>query len=265
MNIYNNKDFYSYFEDFSFSEPLNIVFKEKTDSTNQDAKEIGERCNSNTLVLALEQTNGKGRLNRKFFSPKGTGLYMSLLLHPEIKAENVTFLTTLAAVAVAKAIEKQTGETAFIKWVNDIYLNNKKVCGILCNSAFSSNGRPSYSVIGIGINLNTPKDGFPDDIKNTATSVFGYGTVTPALRTALVECIVNEILNGLKTDIKTHLEEYKKRSYLNGKTVSFTKDGKDITAVVTGIDDNCSLLLETQKGEKFSLFAGEVSIKQGFN
>lgn len=261
VNQNKTESFNSYFNGFSFSESLNIVFNQVTGSTNQDAKELAQQGCKNALVIALEQTNGKGRLNRNFFSPKETGLYMSLLLHPKNDVEDVTYLTTLAAVSVAKAIEKQIGEPAYIKWVNDIYLNNKKVCGILCNSAFSSSGNLSYAIIGIGINLNTPKNGFPDDIKNIATSVFGHNEVTPTLRTELVECIVNEILNGLNSGLKTHIEEYRKRSYLNGKTVTFTKEGKNITATVTGIDDDCSLLLETAQGEKISLFAGEVSVK----
>lgn len=263
MNNINITEQNGFFENFNFIKPLNVIIKQKTESTNTDAKLLAEQGNTDSLVIALEQTSGKGRLDRKFFSPVNTGIYMSLLLRPNIEDKDVTFLTSLAAVAVAKAIEKRTSKKAYIKWVNDIYINDKKVCGILCGSSFCSNGKLNYAIIGIGINLNTPKEGFPNDIKDIATSIFDNNVVTAKERTKLIECIVDEILNGLNNGIKAHLKEYKERSYLNGKTVSFFKEGKNISATVKGIDDNCNLILETKNGETISLCAGEVSVKQG--
>ena len=262
MNSIIKNEFSHYFDNFTFSKPLNLILKKETASTNTDAKKLGEESNEDALIIALRQTDGKGRLNRSFFSPSGTGLYLSLLLHPLLEAESVTFLTSLTAVAVAKAIERISNQKAYIKWVNDIYINNKKVCGILCNSAFSKDGKLSYAVIGIGININTPKNDFPDDIKDIASSVFKDTPITTAQRTELVNCIVNEILYAIDNDVKAHLNEYRERSFLKDKTVTFTKDGKVTTAKVIGIDDDCSLLLKTLDGKTVSLFAGEVSVKQ---
>lgn len=253
--------FSEYFDRFCFSKPLNIIIKNETESTNQDAKALGESGADDSLIIALKQTAGKGRLNRCFFSPSATGIYMSLLLHPDITSENTAFLTSIAAVAVASAAEKSSGVKTYIKWVNDIYQNDKKICGILCSSAFNSDKKPAYVIIGIGINLNDPENDFPEDIKNSASSLFGKKNVSAQQRTQLINDIVNRIFELIDTDIKAHLKEYKARSYLEGKTVSYVKDGENITAKVIGIDDDCRLLLRTNDGKDLALFAGEVSVK----
>ena len=260
MTLKNN-NYSTFFEDFSFSKDIKVILKNETESTNLDAKILAEQETQNTLIVALKQTDGKGRIGRSFFSPNGTGIYMSLLLFHDISAEKTTFMTSLAAVAVAKAVEKANKTKAHIKWVNDIYQNDRKISGILCSSAFGSKEKASYTIIGIGINLNTPQNGFPKEIENSAGSVFGTESITATQRTTLINDIVNGIFEYLDTDIKAHLSEYKERSYLSGKTVSFEKDGQSITAKVLGIDDDCRLLLKAEDGKEFALFAGEVSVK----
>lgn len=253
--------FQPFFENFSFSKKIDVIIKSETESTNLDAKILGEEKAKDTLIIALKQTAGKGRIGRSFFSPDGTGIYMSLLLHPDISAEETAFLTSLASVAVAEAVEKANGTKTYIKWVNDIYQNDKKVSGILCSSAFNSSQKPSYVIIGIGINLNDPQGDFPEDIKHSAASLFGKEKVSARIRTELINDIVNEIFDLLSKDIRAHLNEYKKRSYLKGKTVTYLKYGKNITAQVLGIDDDCRLLLRTNDGKDVALCAGEVSVK----
>ena len=141
-------------------------------STNDLAKE-NNACFNNAVFVALRQKNGRGKLNRSFYSPKG-GLYLSILLHPQKNIMEMQILTQLAAVATVNAIKYLFDINTYIKWVNDIYYNNKKICGILCESSvnFESTDLEDYSVVGIGINLTAPKNGFPKDIENTAGALF---------------------------------------------------------------------------------------------
>lgn len=250
-----------YFNNMKFSKPLNIIVKKQTASTNLDAKLLGSSEKNDFLIIALSQTAGRGRLGRKFYSPSDTGLYMSLLLHPNLTAEEITFLTSAAAVATAKAIESATSVKTEIKWVNDIYQNEKKVCGILSEAAFSAKNTPLYTVIGIGINLTNPKDGFPKDISDIAASIFGNSEINYKTVASLTENIVNTLLEYCYGDIKAHIKEYQMRSMLTGKKVTFTKENQILTATVTGIDNNCRLLLKTASGEEIFLNAGEVSVR----
>lgn len=154
----------------------NIIRYEETDSTNTRAKEFGNRGSVNgTLIIADCQTNGKGRLGRSFTSPSGTGIYMSLLLRPEINVSLVSEITLLAGLSVAKAISKAVSETISsenshnvqIKWPNDVLLDNKKIAGILTEASFDS--KLNYVIVGIGINVNTPH--FDDELVHKATSL----------------------------------------------------------------------------------------------
>ena len=135
-------------------------------STNDTVKALAaEGAPEGVVVLAEAQTAGKGRMRRQFFSPDGTGIYMSILLRPKLAAEDALFITTAAAAAVADAIEAATGENAGIKWVNDVYLRGLKVCGILTEGALGlEEGNLEYAVLGIGINAIAPQNGFPEEI-----------------------------------------------------------------------------------------------------
>lgn len=154
--------------------PLKTVILEETESTNSFCKELSREFKEDLAVIALSQSKGKGRLGRSFFSPKGGGIYISFLLHPHLNAEDCTKITTAAAVAAAKAIDFISRKNTLIKWVNDIYLDGKKVCGILTEAGFSGNAQKlDYAILGVGINLYDPENGFPDDLKEKAGSVFG--------------------------------------------------------------------------------------------
>ena len=126
------------------------------------------------MVIANEQTAGRGRLSRSFFSPKDTGIYMSLLLRPKnYSAKQAVRITTMAAVAMCEAIETVSDEKAEIKWVNDIFVRGEKVCGILTEGSFNlESGLLDYAVLGIGINIYQPKDGFPNELSSIAGAVF---------------------------------------------------------------------------------------------
>lgn len=144
-----------------------IISLDRCVSTNDEAYLLAENGAENgTTVTAREQTGGKGTNGRSFFSPGKTGIYMSVILR-NVKQDRLLDVTPMAAVAVSRTLDKIFGVKTRIKWVNDVYLDGKKVCGIL-TKAQSKNGKTDFIVVGIGINLFAPEGGFPDDIKNIA-------------------------------------------------------------------------------------------------
>ncbi len=188
------------------------VLKE-TGSTNTVAKEFARNgAPEGTVVVAGKQSAGRGRMGRSFFSPGDTGIYMSILERPAISSEEVIFLTTTAAVAVCEAIESVCGfkeGTCGIKWVNDIFIGGKKVCGILTESSFSTDkdGRPvtEFCVVGIGINCYEPEGGFPEDIKNTAGALMSEHK--EGLRNSLCREILKRFEVYYKESVKKALRD----------------------------------------------------------
>ena len=238
-----------------------VIVYESLNSTNTALKELaikGEK--EGTVLIALTQTKGKGRLGRSFVSESG-GLYMSVLLRPDLPPENSLFITVAAAVAVSKAIEKVCGKKTAIKWVNDIYMNGKKVSGILTEGGVNpTSGRLDYAVLGIGVNIKTPKDGFKAEIREIAGAIFENDVKEDFLPILSAE-IVNIFTKYYKRlEEKEYMPFYKENSILKDKKVSFFKDNALHTARVVGIDDNAHLILE-QDGRLIELYAGEVSVK----
>ena len=245
-----------------FSFPIKTVILEETTSTNTVCKELFASGTDSALVIALSQTGGKGRLGRSFYSPSKTGIYMSLLLRPALNAEDTISLTTAAAVAVSKAVDEITGKTSLIKWVNDIYLSDKKVCGILCEAGLNPNkSTPDYVIVGIGININTPKNNFPEDIKDKAGSLFEENKADDSIKKKLILKIVENFFEIYKAfPLKNYMEYYRNKSLLQDKEVSFIKDGIEYSGRVMGITDNAGIIIKT-KNETVTLCAGEVSLK----
>lgn len=228
-------------------------------STNQLAKEYGENgAEEGLVVLADSQTAGRGRLGRSFCSPAGTGLYMSLLLRPSLSAEKALSITTAAAVAVCRAIERVSPRKAQIKWVNDIYCDGKKVCGILTEAAFEHSGM-RYAVLGIGINVTDPKDGFPRDIADIAASVFGKQDGDRHLLAAAVLDAFFEEYEHLNEE--RFVREYRERSCLIGKAVTVKAAAGDRDATVLDVDEACRLLVRYEDGREEALSSGDVSIR----
>lgn len=227
------------------------------DSTNTQCKRLAEEGEKTALVIANEQSSGKGRLSRSFYSPKDSGIYMSLLLTPDINAEDCILITTAAAVAVSNAIDKITGKKSLIKWVNDIYLDSKKVCGILCEAGFKPGEQNlDYVVLGIGINLYTK--GFPADIKDKAGSLFEEKV---DIKEELTENIIGEFFDIYDTlPSKNYMRLYREKSMLKNKRVSFVKDDKEYIGTVMDINDNAEIIIKTEN-DTFTLFAGEVSLQ----
>ena len=239
-----------------------IILLDEIDSTNNFLKqkaESGEK--SGTVIIAKRQTGGKGRLGRSFFSPQG-GMYLSILLRPQISAEKSLFITTAAAVAVCRAIEKISNKKSGIKWVNDVFIDNKKVCGILTEASLDfETGGLYYAVVGIGVNLYYPKNSFPDDIKSIAGTVFD-SKIDNDLKSKFTAEVINnffEIYNNFENS--DFMKEYKQKSIVLGKKITVIKGNNRKSATAIDIDDNARLTVEYENGEKETLFSGEVSIK----
>lgn len=245
---------------------LSIEVKESVPSTNTVLKELGEKNLADEMVLfAQQQSAGKGRLGRVFYSPPETGLYFSLLLRPVFQADDALYLTTAAAVAVARAIKEITGLDAKIKWVNDVYVRGKKVCGILTEGSINfETGGLNYAVVGIGINIQAPQGGFSPELAEVATAL--YDSVTPeGLRAKLAAAVISNFYQFyLAEDRTSHMQEYRALSFLTGYRVNF-HHGNDVEkGVVTGIDDEARLLVDLDTGEKRVYSAGEVQIDKNF-
>ncbi|MBO5454175.1 MAG: biotin--[acetyl-CoA-carboxylase] ligase [Clostridia bacterium] len=234
---------------------FDVILKDITGSTNTDAKNLAlGGAREGTVVISKAQTAGRGRMNRKFFSPDDSGVYMSLVLRPETGGEKSLLITTAAAVSVSLSLDKIFGIDTKIKWVNDIYYNNKKVCGILAESVFA--GDDSFCVLGIGINVYPPENGFPDDIRNKA------GYLTQSFRGNLKNRIIAETLEtfiGIYENIeaKEFLSIYRDKNMLSGKIVEVPSKGK---AKVIDVDDEFHLVIEFEDKTTASLMTGEVII-----
>lgn len=237
-----------------------FIILDETDSTNNYAKELAvSGRKENTVVIAERQTGGRGRIGRPFYSPKGDGLYMSVLCRPKIAVEDATLITSYTAVAVAKAVEKLCGHGVNIKWVNDIYMNGKKICGILTEAGFDfEGGTLDYAVIGIGVNaLGTA---FPEELENIATSV-EKETGEKISRNSLAAEILNN-LSGMSEGIRTkeYLDIYRRKSNVIGKKIHVLYGNQSYDAEAVDIDDNAALVVRTEDGVR-TLNSGEVSIR----
>lgn len=234
-----------------------VVFYELTDSTNTRAKEFaksrGDGKRTPVLFVANGQTNGRGRMGRSFVSNLGSGIYMSLLLYPEEKGYDTTRATAEAAVALARAVESLCDAHPEIKWVNDLYLGERKLAGILCEGELLQSGEIGYLVVGMGINVY--KNAVSEEISNIATSIEHESKTVPSSSKLTAE-IVREMLyfNG------SLFEEYKSRSMVIGKSVRVIKPTEQYEATVLDLNDDFSLSIE-RDGKTERLFTGEVSLK----
>lgn len=236
------------------------IFSE-LDSTNRYLKELAkEGAKAGTVIIANKQSAGRGRLGRSFFSPEGTGIYMSILIRPEIELQKSVRITSMAAVAVARAIERVSGIETKIKWVNDIFLNGKKVCGILTESGISTiTGTLEYAVLGIGINVGTIQ--FPEELKDIATSICNECSHTVTRNELIVEILKELEYWYPSLQDGSFLKESRKRSLLLGKDILIVGNGeKNYEAKALDLDDMGHLWIE-KEGKKEMLHSGEVSIK----
>ncbi|WP_294172026.1 biotin--[acetyl-CoA-carboxylase] ligase [uncultured Clostridium sp.] len=241
------------------------IYNYKTiSSTNEIAKNLAlSGAKHGTVVISEEQTAGKGRLGRSFYSPANTGIYMSIILRPNLTAMDSVLITTSSSVIICESIKKVTGIDCQIKWINDIYLNNKKVAGILTEASTNfESGTIDYLILGIGINFNQPKDDFPDELKSIASSLFNNNS-NNINRNMLCAEIISNILDMIPR-IKNYdfISEYKKRSIVLNQEIIYISSG--ISSKGKAININCdgSLVVEHDDGSIKILNSGEVSIRR---
>ncbi len=231
-------------------------------STNRTAKEMAlADAEHGTVVLSELQTGGRGRYDRAFFSPAG-GLYMSLVLRPEyLPFSGSTLVTTFVGLAVCEAIEEVTGKHPGIKWVNDLLLDGKKICGILTEAVTDfESGRLSWIVAGIGINIHSAPEDFPPELQNTAASVDPEREI-PGIRNRLSAAILNRILGAEPFPEQSDLlERYRKRLIMLGRNVLVSRAGESWPAVALDLDPEGRLILQRENGDLLSLSSGEISI-----
>ncbi len=237
------------------------------DSTNNYLKKIlnsgeGGNLRNYHTVIASSQSAGRGRRGRTFISPAGCGLYLSVLLYPDISPSDATGITTAAAVAACRAIEKNTDSHPMIKWVNDVYVGNRKVGGILTEASVSPGcAKPDWVIMGIGLNIYEPEGGFAEEIRDIA------GYITDDRSADLFDRISSDLLISfydLTVDLKNcdHSSEYKERSCIIGKDINVIDAAGSRRATALDIDEKCRLIVRYEDGSTETLDSGEVSIRE---
>lgn len=234
--------------------PLSVELLSEVSSTNTLIKErAAQGAAEGAVIIAESQTAGRGRRGRSFFSPEGSGLYLSLLLRPKFSAEHIT---TAAAAAAALAIEDISGRSADIKWVNDIWLDGRKVCGILCEAG------SGFVVVGVGVNVSAPAQGFPAELSDIAGAVFDEHDAPADARLRIAAAFLNHFTRFyVNMDVRAYYPQYRKRCFLLGKEINVLRGGNTIPATAIDINEHCHLLVRYANGNKEYLSSGEVSIR----
>jgi len=236
-----------------------------TNSTNTLAKRLAAQgCAAGHVIIAEGQTEGRGRLGRAFFSPRGSGLYMSVVLRPKGELASPELITTAAAVAVCRAIEEVAAANPEIKWVNDVLVGGRKVCGILTEGAASPSGGIEYAVLGIGINLAAPAGGFPPEIADVAGALFEYEPPSDIFERAAAAVLENfaklYLLPGASRD--EIVRSYKLYCSTPGKHVEVIRGNERRPALALALDDSLRLIVRYDEGgETEALSFGEISVK----
>lgn len=233
-------------------------------STNTALKELANRGEGVGLALvAGRQTAGRGRMGRSFFSPEDSGVYLSLLLRPDMPADQATGITACAAVAAAETLEELSGRKVGIKWVNDLLVEGKKVCGILTEASLDcENGQLSYAVVGIGVNALEPAGGFPEELRDIAGAVFPERSL-PELRCRLAAGILDRLWRycGGET-LQDCFEAYRSRSLVLGQEVELLSPGKEPErALVLDLERDYALRVRLSDGSERRVLSGEVRVR----
>lgn len=239
-----------------------IYYFDSIDSTNTKAKELAEEGHpSGTLVVADRQTAGKGRRGRSWESPSGIGIFMTLMLKPEINPNHASMLTLVAAMATTRAIRRVIGVPAMIKWPNDIVMNGKKVCGILTEMSAQFD-YINHIVIGIGINVHN--EDFPEEIAQTASSIYlesGQHIHRASLIEAFLEEFEDVYAEYLKTeDMEGLQKEYDSMLVNRGRQVRVLDPKEPFEGKAMGITKKGELIVDTWESRKL-VSSGEVSVR----
>lgn len=237
--------------------PAPVQVYDTLESSNRTAKLLAlDGAPHGTLVLTAHQSAGRGRLGRVFESPAGKGVYLSVLLRPAASAQTATIG---AAVAVCRAVQELCGLELGIKWVNDLYYQGKKVCGILTEAGTDlESGRLEWLVVGIGLNLTSRPEDWPEELRPIAGSLYPGGPA-PVSRAALAGAIARELL-GLCPAFDC-LDEYRARCFVPGHWVTVCTGTESYAAKAVAIDDAGRLIVQREGGRTEALCHGEVSIR----
>lgn len=248
--------------------PYSIHIYDTLGSTNDTLQEMAlAGAPEGTAVLTKHQTAGRGRMGRSFYSPADTGLYLSILLRPDLPPEAALSLTPMAAVSAAEAIAEVTGIQTQIKWVNDLLLGKKKVCGILAQSQLTEDGsRLAHAVIGIGINLQPPREGFPPELAEIAGALYDRAEdVSPQLCENLGEAVCKHIMaDYTHLQEKRYLKPYRERLCVLGKPILVAENDTVREAVALDVDDDLRLLVRYADGTEIWRSTGEIRIRPQF-
>ena len=232
-------------------DPVKIHLYDSIDSTNDEAKRCAER--GIHLYAASHQTAGRGRRGHSFYSPKDTGLYMTLSLPLDGAPADVQQITCAAAVAVCDAVTTLSGKHPQIKWVNDIYCDGKKAAGILTELLTDNSNKPYAVIIGIGLNLCT--EAFPEDF---AANAGNFGAIDSSALCGKIAANLIKCYRDLNNN--SIIEKYKQLNLCIGRTVTYEKDGAVHTATAVDIADDGGLIVE-ENGNRTTLHSGEISVK----
>lgn len=236
----------------------NIEYFDEIESTSTYMKD--KRFKQGDIVIADSQTKGKGRNGRSFHSPKGTGIYLSFLLKPDLSIYESLKITACLSVSLVKIIQKNYPLTPQIKWVNDIILNDLKVAGILCEATLLPNSSQiGQMIIGVGINVHHYK--MPDDLKNIAGCLEDHCDIFVPRQKIIIDFLNIFYDDYSKLSDLSFLDDYRKYSYILHQDITVYENNMTYPAYVSSINDDGTLTIVTDQGEKI-LQSGEVSIRK---
>lgn len=238
-----------------------VVVKDATSSTNIDAAALAaDGAPSGSVVVALSQSAGQGRIGKTFFSPSG-GIYFSVVLRVDADLSSAPLITHAAAVSVAQAFESLLGVSPSIKWVNDLFVDDKKVCGISAQATadfFSS--RLRSVVVGIGIDYSSDLSSFPEELRGVAGVLFPRNA--PPVRSRLIAAIVSSLAaHAEHLDPGAFMPEYRRRCFVIGRRVDYVLDNVPESGVATDVADDGALIVKTDDGQQRRLSSGEISVR----
>ncbi len=248
-------------------EQIHLTVVDTVTSTNTLLRQQGaEGAPEGTLLSASHQTEGRGRLGRRFESPSGTGLYCSVLLRPDKPVSESLVITMKAAVAVSLAIADCMQVMPRIKWVNDLYLNNRKVCGILAESVLCpGSDRIDYTVLGIGLNIEPPDGGFSSELADIAGTLYNRGEAPADAAEQLLAAICNRFFPLYRSDSRDFMTIYRQNSYLADRHIFIQDDVTDDTslreAIARSVTEDGRLEVELPDGTREYLSSGDVRIR----
>ena len=241
-----------------------LLWFDSIDSTNTRARELARQGAAHgTVLIADHQTGGRGRLGRSFHSPSGVGIYMSVILRPTCKPQEIMHLTCAAAVAMCDAVENAAGLRPGIKWTNDLVCGHKKIAGVLTELGFDNTGNADFAVVGIGINCCQQEGDFPEEIRSIAgslCSVTGQNIDRARVAAAMMDALYR-LDQSLLSEKEAMLHTYRRDCITLGKEVSLVR-GEDIRhGTALDIDDDGALIVRLPDGSTETVNSGEVSVR----